>query len=346
MSTLKDVANYAKVSPSTVSRVLSGRATISPDTKKRVFEAIKALDYHPNLAARGLVTQNAQALGLVISGLEEFFDNSFFIQIMHGISQRALRAGYDLLLSSSTSDEAEVIKAWINGRRVDGLVFLRSYLKSPILEMVSKHRFPAVLIGTPPDGVTMDYVDNDNVRAAYEVTSYLIRRGHRRIGFLGGSMDLRVTRDRLEGYRMALNEAAIDQLSQFEVASFFLENGGYLGAMKLLASRLRPTAVLATDDVLALGLMRAANELGYRIPEDLSVIGFNNIPIGTLSQPPLTTVDIGTQQLGERATDLLLDRIQQNDLPYRAQYVPTSLVVRQSDRVLADISSLERNSRT
>lgn len=348
MTTLKDVASYAKVSPSTVSRVLSGRGKISSSTQQRVLAAVAALNYHPNIAARGLAMQNTQTIGVVIAGLEEFFDNNFFIKVIHGISSRVRLSGYDLLLSSSVAHELDILDGWINGGRVDGLIFLRSYIRSSALERLMMNKFPAVLIGSPPDTITMDFVDNDNIQAAYEGTSYLIQQGHRQIGFLGGSLELRVTRDRLEGYRNALRANDIRPVSQFEVASFCLENGGYMGAMKLLANWARPTAIIATDDILALGAMRAAYELGYSIPRDLSLVGFNNIPLSPYVTPPLTTIDIGTHRLGELAAELLLNRIHDRNAPHVHHYERTRLIIRESCaqwfRGTSDVSGIQKTA--
>lgn len=331
MYTIKDVAALANVSPSTVSRVLSNSPRISEDTKQRVRKALDQLDYHPNVFARGLVTNTASSIGILIPPqMTEFFANPFFSEMMSGVSEVARREGFDTVLSTSAVDEEDAVDRMMRGRRVDGLILLMSRKEDPVLQKVVEQSFPAVLLGRPADSVPIAYVNNDNVKAAYEATMHLIRLGHERIGFLGGAFDLIVTMDRLDGYRMALHEAGIAQNPRMEVPSFFLEQGGYQGMMHLLALPVRPTAVLASDDVLAFGAMRAAGELGYHLPDELAIIGFNDIRLAELANPALTSVRVHMHELGASATELLIEQIKNPSIGPRSKIVDTELVIRTS----------------
>lgn len=321
----------AGVSPSTVSRVLSDSPRISWETKERVRQALAKLEYHPNAFARGLVTNTASAIGILIaSDMDEFFSNPFFAEMMSGVSEVARREGFDTVLSTSARDEEEMLDSMIRGRRVDGVLLLRSRHRDPAIAKVLQAGFPVTLLGRPADDQPISFVNNDNVAAAYEATNHLIRLGHRRIGFLGGSEELVVTADRVAGYRRALEDAGIESDGRLVVSSFFLEQGGYLSMMRLLASSHRPTAVLASDDVLAFGAMRAAGELGYRIPQDLAIVGFNDIRLAELANPALSSVRVHMHELGLAAAEQLVEQIHDRFAEPRQMILPAELVVRHS----------------
>jgi DNA-binding LacI/PurR family transcriptional regulator len=330
LATIKDVAQKAGVSASTVSRVLANSSRISEDTKQRVRQVLKQLDYHPNTLARGLVTNTACALGVMIPyGANEFFENPFFSQMMSGVSEIVNQNGYDIVLFTSGTD-TETIDRIVRGRRVDGLLLLSSKEDDPLLKAIEQRQFPAVLLGRVPEGTAISSVNNDNVQAAYEATEHLIKLGHKRIGFLGGASDLLVTQDRISGYRRALKVHGLTSEDQMEVSSFFLEQGGYLGMMRLLALSDRPTAILASDDILAFGAMRAAAELGYHLPDDLAIVGFNDIRLSEIANPALTSVRVHMHELGCEAAEVLLARIRNAELPPEHRIVPTELIVRHS----------------
>jgi DNA-binding LacI/PurR family transcriptional regulator len=168
------------------------------------------------------------------------------------------------------------------------------------------------------------------VEACYKATRHLIGLGHQRIGFLGGDESLTVTRDRLQGYFNALDEAGIPTDRRLMFASTFMEQGGYMGMMRLLALPDRPTAVVASDDLLAFGAMRAAGELGYRIPDDIAVVGFNNVRLTEMSNPSLTSIDVRIYELGTTAASLLIEQVRGGEPTDKGVIVPTDLVVRHS----------------
>ncbi|QSO54386.1 LacI family DNA-binding transcriptional regulator [Alicyclobacillus curvatus] len=330
MTTIKDVAAQAGVSPSTVSRVLADSPRISDETKERVRRVLRELDYHPNAFARSLVTNVAGAMGILIPPGTEFFQNPFFSEMMSGVTEVARSQGFDIVLSTSVNDETEVLERMIRGRRVDGILLLRSRKEDPAIRAVLEYQFPAVLLGRPPEGMPISSVNNENVQAAYEATKHLVRLGHRKIGFLGGDVSYVVTDDRLRGYRQALLDNGIEPDDRMEVSSYLVEHGGYLGMMRLLAASERPTAVLASDDVLAFGAMRAAGELGYSLPDDMAIVGFNDIRLAELANPALTSVRVHMHDLGVAAADLLVERVKSPMAPPSERIVPTELVIRNS----------------
>nr|WP_277992573.1 substrate-binding domain-containing protein [Alicyclobacillus mali (ex Roth et al. 2021)] len=278
-----------------------------------------------------MVTNSTGAIGILIPpSAEEFFVNPFFAEWMAGVAEVARQRGVDTVLSTSARGEIEMLDHMIRGRRVDGVLLIGTRRGDPVLKEISKLRCPAVLLGRPADPAHVSWVNNDNQRAAYDATLHLLNLGHRRIGFLGGASDLVVTMDRVAGYRNALVDYGVEPDPRLEVSSFFLEQGGYLGMMRLLAFSDRPTAVLCADDVLAFGGMRAAHELGFEVPRDLAIVGFNDIRLAELAHPALTSVRVHMHELGVRSAGLLLEEIDQGKPLQRHVIVNHELVIRYS----------------
>lgn len=330
---IKDVAQRAGVSPSTVSRVLARNPRISRETSERVMTAMKDLNYHPNAVARSLVKKSSETIGILIpSAIGQFLQNPFFPEVLRGIAQIAQQAGYDIFLSTALHglDDSERFIQMARSKRVDGVILLTARVRDPLLDVVRDSGIPSVLIGRPSEPVGVSWVNNDNRKAAYEVTAHLLRLGHRRIGFIGGSQELVVTLDRLAGYSAALQEQGIAIDPALIYSGEFQEEAGCDGMVRLLALADRPSAVVASDDVLAFGAMRAAGELGYRIPEDMAITGFNDIPLAKLANPPMTTMNVNVYELGQAAARLLLQQI--NHAPFGANgiTIPHELVVRRS----------------
>lgn len=331
--TIKDVARLAGVSPSTVSRVLANHPKISPATARRVREAMEQLGYVPNAAAKSLVSQTTHTLGIILPrAAEELFVNPFFPEVLRGISVQAQQAGYDLLLASGSTEreEREAVTRLVLGRRVDGVLLLCSRTGDPLIPFLREQRFPFVLIGRAEDDEGVVSVDNDNVRAAYDATRHLLEKGHRRIAFISGPQTFVVSQDRLAGYRAALEEAGLSVRPEWVIEAPFLQEGGYLALDRLLHMPERPTALVVTDDIIAIGLLRGLYQYGWRVPDDLALVSFNNVALAELTTPPLTTVDIDIYRLGTTATSLLLRCIAGEALPPTRVIVPHRLIVRES----------------
>ncbi|MCY0902330.1 MAG: LacI family DNA-binding transcriptional regulator [Firmicutes bacterium] len=332
-SNIKDVALRAGVSPSTVSRVLAKNPRISKETSDRVREVMRDLNYHPNAVARSLVKQSSQTLGILIPNtIEQFLQNPFFPEVLRGIAQSAQTAGYDIFLSTALHglDDGQRLAQMARSKRVDGVILLTARVHDPLLDIALDNGIPTVVIGRPDAEGTVSWVNNDNKKAAYDVTAHLLDLGHRRIGFIGGAQDLIVTLDRLAGYSQALEERGIVVDPYLLYSGEFHEEAGCQGMVRLLALADRPSAVVASDDVLAFGAMRAAGELGYRIPEDMAVTGFNDIPLAKLANPPLTSMNVNVFELGQTAARLLLEQLARPQLEVRGITVEHELVVRRS----------------
>lgn len=311
--TVKDVAKRAGVSPSTVSRVISNHPKISQATRDRVLKEMEALEYQPNAIARSLARSKTRIIGVIMPSNEtDVLLNPFFPEALRGIVMAAARYEYDVLLStnSKNKEEVDVIKSFIGGGKVDGLILMRSQEDDPNIRYLSTTDFPYALIGSW-SGFEGNHVDNDNIQAAYELTRHILETGKRNIYFASGSLTYRVTQDRLAGYRKALKEFGLTGRDDQVFTGEFDEESGTRIAQAIFKIEDKPDAVVATDDVIAFGLSRAITGLGYKIPEDIAIGSFNNSVLSRYSDSQLTTVDIKAFELGEKSVELLMAAMDQ-----------------------------------
>lgn len=331
--TIKEVAKVAGVSPSTVSRVISDSPRISEDTKKVVREAMETLGYHPNAIARSLVNKATMTLGIVMpQSAESAFLNPFFPQALSGVSAAAHEQGYCILLSTGSGEKEQLqsIENIVMGGRVDGVIIMYSSVDNEVLEALKRMNTPVVVIGKPLNPKGALYVDNDNVEASFRVTEKLIKKGHKRIGLISGSFKFVVSLDRLDGYMNALSKYGIPFKKEYIVElSEFAKESGYSMAKGLLDLEESPTALVVTDDVMAFGAIDAIKERGLRIPEDIEIMSFNNVPSAELTQPSLTSVDIDAFSLGYEASKLIIERIK-GEVEADRVIIPTRIVYRES----------------
>lgn len=334
--TIKDVAKKAGVSPSTVSRVLSNHPRISAETSRRVREIMEELGYHPNIMAKSLVSRTTNSICIMLpKSAEELFSNFFFMELIRGIVTQANRQGFDVLLSSGANekDEVEGVARLLNGHRVDGVILLYSRTDDPVVDFLYQNNHKFVLIGRSEQYADILSVDTDNVHASYDATKHLVSLGHQRIGFVSGPPDLVVSKDRLQGYLQALSDAGLESKPEWIVEGEFLQESGYRAISFFMNLPDRPTAIVLVDDVISFGVLRGLHELNYKVPDDLCLVSFNNIPLAEMSTPPLSSVDIGIYNMGYTASQMLIQAIQHkdNDKVSTARYViPHRLVVRES----------------
>ncbi|MBB6481079.1 LacI family DNA-binding transcriptional regulator [Spirochaeta isovalerica] len=328
--TIKDVADRAGVSPSTVSRVIHNNPKISEETKLIVNKAMEDLKYHPNAVARSLANSSTQTIGLILpNSSDDLFTRPFFIEAMRGISIYAQNQNYNLMYCFSNSEEEEVefIRNYINSGWVDGIVLFTARKDDKCISYLQRREFPFVVIGEPENGDEILWVDNDNVQSMYNVTSYLVEKGFRRIGLITGPDQFAVTRNRREGYRQALISRKIDIVeSLIKTGDSFSEETGYQCMKELLSLKNPPEAIAAADDYLAFGAMKAMDESGKQLP----IIGFNNSPRADFLTPSLSSVDINPVLLGENAVQLLIKSLQNKVLPFKNVIVGTRLIERES----------------
>jgi DNA-binding LacI/PurR family transcriptional regulator len=334
--TIKDVAKKAGVSPSTVSRVISNHSRISPATTLKVKKIMEELGYHPNMMAKSLVSKTTKTLGLILPRpAEELFLNLFFSEFIRGIVAQATRAGYDLMMSSGASEREEVdaITRLVKGHRVDGIILLSSRKNDPVISFLHKEDFPFILIGRSIEYPDILSIDTDNVQAAFDATSHLIALGHKRIGFVSGPPHLVVSQDRLEGYQKALRENGLSMHSEWIVEGEFLQESGYRAMSHIMSIPESPSAMVVIDDLVSYGVLRGLNELGYNAPKDISLISFNNIAISELTNPPISSVDIGIYQMGYTASQTLIRKVQGEKIHQNRILIPHRIISRESSGI-------------
>lgn len=330
--TIKDVAKIANVSPSTVSRVIAGSKRISDETHHRVKKAMRELGYYPNANARSLVKNTTDTIGLVLArSIVSALGNPFFPEVIRGITSITQDLGYRLLLSSSKNflEEEEEALSMLKERRVDGLLLLASRVQDSLVKKLHQGNYSFVVVGRVP-GIEINWVNNDNVRAAEKAISYLTELGHQKIGLLLGPLELIVSQDRLLGYKQGLQKAGIPFDPTMVQEVDFTEAGGFTGMNRLLKTHPEMTAVFAIDDLVAAGVMQAAKEQGLEIPGDISLIGFNDSPLASYMKPELTTIGIPIYEMGVQATKILINQLQNPEEKTQQVVLDSKLIVRQS----------------
>ncbi|MBY5164258.1 LacI family DNA-binding transcriptional regulator [Salsipaludibacter albus] len=324
--TIGDVAERAGVSVATVSRVVNDRYGVSRETTERVRKVIDELGYASSLVAQGMRSQRTGVIGVLMSRIEPFGT-----EILKAVSESLQDSGHELIVFCPASEHAEGWERRSLARLGDSLVD-GALLVAPTVVDVSTDR-PLVAVDPHVGASHLSTVSAENHEGALAATRHLVEIGHRRIGFLGGRQDLESSRQRETGYRRALMDAGIDFDPTLVQHGDFTEAGAVAPARQLLALSDRPTAIFAANDRSALSLVRTADELGLRVPDDLSVVGFDNIPEAAQATPPLTTVDQSLHALGRAAITMLLELIDR-DGPGAEEPVhhtlPTELVLRRS----------------
>ncbi len=309
-ATIKDVAKAASVSPSTVSRVISGSTRISKETTERVKSHMVSLGYHPNAIARSLASNTAYTLGVIMPNRPgEVLLNPFFPQALSGILKGATREGYDILLRSQSEKENEVnvVRALINSSKVDGILLMTREIGDETIKYLKEIDFPYSVIGSPAyEEDDINYVDNDNERASYELTKYMVDKGYKKIALIAGDDNLTVTKKRISGYLKALKESHILEDKGDIFKGEFNEETGYKYGKALIESNKSYDAVITLDDVIAYGAANALSDSGHKIPKDIAIAGFNNSLLSRQSRVPITSVDVHADKLGEEAVNMLI----------------------------------------
>ncbi len=336
--TIEEIADLADVSRSTVSRVLNNHPSVRPSVRARVQQVIQENRYAPRAAARSLASRRTNVVGLLIPrSAATIFSDPFFPHVIQGITETCSNRGYFLLLSMVTAErEHDFYERVLRGRHVDGLIMMSSDIDDPILPMLIRDASPLVLVGRHPYLADVSSADVENRDGAVQAVRHLIDLGHRRIAVITGPLYMVAAMDRRDGYKQALAEAAIQIRPELIVESDFTQHGAYAAMRQILQLPERPTAVFAGSDVMAAGALRAVHEVGLRVPEDMSLVSFDDLPFASILTPPLTTVHQPLHELGAAAADLLLNRLAQPDDHQPNQVrLPTTLMIRQSSGVPA-----------
>ena len=328
MPTIKDVAGLAGVSTATVSRVLNNHQQISPETRARVTAAVERLDYQFNRVARRLRMEGAQILGLIISDIA----NPFFTSVVRGIEDVAYENQYSLLLCNSDEHPAreELHMRVLLAEKVAGVIISPTDENSVVYKPLIKSGTPVVLLDRRLRHIDLDTVIVDNIQGAYDAVDHLIRLGHRRIGLIGGPMRITTARERQEGYAKALRDHGLTVAEALIKGGDFKQDSGYRAAHELLALDDPPTAIFTANNLMTLGALNAIHETGLRIPTDVAIVGFDDMPWAQSLDPPLTTISQPTCDMGRTAANLLLKRIAGGHTDTVEIKLPATLIDRKS----------------
>jgi LacI family transcriptional regulator len=333
MATMKDVADYADVSVATVSRVINKTGFVSQDLEVRVHEAMRHLKYQPSALARSLRRQQTQLIGVLIPQL----DHPFFSRLAFAIERSLFPHDYHTFICSAEEDPSKELAYTeiMLRQRVDGVLIVPIGQSAESVHMMLEKNIPVVLIDRDLPELAVNRVLVDNDRGGYNGMKYLLELGHRSIGVIGTPVYSRSMTQRMDGAKRAMAEYHLDTgTALMGTGSFDYFQMGYHHTKRLLKSDNPPTAIFALIDITAIGAMHAAAELGFKVPDDLSIMGYDDIPLASFSVPTLTSVQQPIYEMGEVATRLLLTHIQDRVHPVETIVLDTQLSIRQSTATL------------
>lgn len=323
-ATIRDVARVAGVSVATVSRALNGADNVLPDTRQRILDAARELRFSPSGAARSLITRRTDTIGALLPDLH----GEYFSELIRGIDQAARARGLHLLVSSShgDADEAAAALRAMNGR-VDGLLVMSPHADAAFLQHNLPGRVPAVLLNTGAELPQHARFVVDNFGGAQAMTRHLAAAGRRRIAFIGGPAGNHEAQERLRGYRAGLKPGMREAVFEGD----FTQEAGWAAGRRIALSKPRPDAVFAANDMMAIGCLAALGEAGLRVPEDVALAGFDDIPMARYVAPALTTIRVPIAALGAAALELLAKTVEAPDsAAHPSTTMPVELVVRRS----------------
>jgi LacI family transcriptional regulator len=326
--TIVDVAAEAGVSFGTVSRVINNDVHVKQETRERVLDTMQRMGFVANRQARSLAGGKSNSIGVLVPDL----GTEYIGEITRGIDSEVSLTGLDLILYTThraASKEANYVANLAEGM-VDGLLLVLPRNPTDYIGTLTRRNFPFVLIDHQGTGQDCPAVGATNWQGAYNATEYLVKLGHTRIGFITGSMDLGCAGDRLDGYRSALRTHHVPDAPELIYEGAFFQPDGFAGASALLDLPAPPTAIFASNDVMAMGAMDAVRNRGLRVPADVSIVGFDDIPQASLIRPALTTIKQPLEKMGRVATQMLLELLRQPQKEAGRIELPTELIVRDS----------------
>lgn len=330
---LEDIAKKVGVSRSTVSRVINNQPYVGEKTRQRVLKVIEQEQFQPDPAARALVTGRTEIIGVAIPQTTNVFfgDNSYFPMLLQGIAETTIKRDYAMLLwlGHSQEDRTNFSERVSKNRQPDGLIIASVTENDPLFSRLLAMKRTFVMVESPPRfDDTVNYVSIDNVRASEQAVEHLASLGYRRIATITGQLDIRDGSDRLKGFKSGMEKVGLPVDPALIYPGLFSRDYGYAGMKQLLAHK--PDAVVCGGDTIAIGAIEAIHEAGLRVPDDVAIIGFDDLDVAVQSNPPLTTIRHSVQRVGEVAAQLLIDLIEGKVQAPHHIVLPTELVVRQS----------------
>jgi len=330
--TIYDVAKKAGVSIATVSRVLNKKNNVSEKTKQKVLNAIEELNYIPNMIASAMMTKKISTLSLLIPDII----NPFFSEIARGVEDAANNYDYNVIVCNTDYNlkKEAIYLNLLKQKSVDGFIIASANYNDKNVYDLIKQNYPLVLLGREIDGIEkksmVDVIVSNDFSGGYQAARHLIELGHRKIDAILGPKEIKVNREREKGYRKALQDHGITIDNNRIHSSMFKIQFGYLKALEILQKKDRSTAIFAGNDIIAIGVLKAAKFLGYNVPQDLSVVGYDNTFLAEIADPPLTTINQQMYKMGYLAAEILIKRLKGDKKLAQKIVFETELVVRKS----------------
>ena len=331
---MSDVAERAGLSISTVSHVINNSRSVSDESRQRVLQAMEELDFKPNALARSLRLRKTNTLGMIVPDSA----NPFFAEVSRAIEDASFAQNYSVILCNSEGD-LDKQGAYTNvliENRVAGILFVAAGPSTELVNDLGRRRVPLVVVDREVPGVGVDTVMTNHAQGGCLATQHLIDLGHKRIACIAGNSEVSPSAERLTGYRQTLNKNGHPYDKKLVVKGDFQYESGYGATTYLLALERPPTAIFACNDLMAVGCISAASEFGYRVPDDLSVVGFDDVRLASFTNPPLTTIVQPKVEIGTIATKMLLERVLDMDSKPRFTRLDTELKIRRSTTALKE----------
>ncbi|MCM3719285.1 LacI family DNA-binding transcriptional regulator [Fictibacillus phosphorivorans] len=328
--TIKDVAKYANVSIATVSRIVNGLPGYSEDTKKKVQEAIEALGYQPNAIARGLINKRTQTIGVLFPDVSGMLSS----EVLEGVENAAHDAGFSVIVCNTASSGKRTVKylRLLQEKRVDGIIFASEVVKEEYYKIFQEMKVPVVLVSTASSEFDLPFVRVNDFEGAFRATEYLITNGHKMIGMIGGKTNDPIAGiPRLKGFKEALQKHSLPYSEKhITISEGYRFQNGKESLPVLLKQLPNMTALFAVSDEVAIGAMTAAHQLGIKVPEELSIIGYDNLKFAEMCYPGLTTVSQPLKDMGQTAGEILVKLIKGEEKEAESRFMPFTIVERQS----------------
>ncbi|MFO7888860.1 MAG: LacI family DNA-binding transcriptional regulator [bacterium] len=330
--TIADIAREANVSKMTVSRVLSGKGQVAPETAERIRKVIDKMEYHPNLIARSLASKKTKIIGVIVPKIEHMFLDNYIAQILSGVTDVALKNDYKIILCPvDISRESDT--AYLNISRtkmLDGMILVKTKINDPNLKKLVEIDFPFVLVNYKCSSDKIHYIDSHNIKGAKMAVKYLYNLGHRKIAFVAGSMDETNARDRMRGFKTAMTEYNLHCPDEWIIYGDFSKEKAYAESEKFFTGDTIPTAIFCSDDYMAIGVMERIKNKNLGIPEDIAVMGFDDIELAAYVKPSLTTIRQPIYELGKSSAEMLLNIVNRNENIQKHKILDVELIKRES----------------
>ncbi len=330
MATIREVAQKAGVSVTTVSHVLNQTRFVSKDTEKRVLSVMQQLNYRPNTLARSLRRGETFTIGLIIPDSS----NPFFAEVARLIEDKAFNAAYSTILCNSDNNlekERQYAEVLLN-KQVDGIIFMASGDEITSIAEVVDRKIPAVVVDRLLDQIEVDSVISDNFQGGFLATQFLLESSYRNIAIIRGPSNVTPSARRMDGYLQAMHDRCLSIDPSLIKNGDFHPPSGYQAARELLSQANKPDAIFACNDLMAIGALKAAYDLGFSVPDDVAIMGYDNIELASYSQPALSTIAQPIQSMAERAVRILLERMENPQNPIKREVLSNQILVRSSTR--------------